>query len=278
VRREPFNDAALLELARRGHDPTDTDLRRVASALERRLNVLLPTPVGPSISATVAVPPPSPSLLPIASPGLIAVAVLGVCMAGAALYHRDHRRSVAVSADIPTNSVVVSLSHPSSSSVMDGSSLVQQSIPRTVSPLESLPPRNRLVTRVGQPQLSSQRLARHTTETLARSQPDIPDSPRSFAPTEASTLEGETALLRVALRALRDRQPSKALDLLQQHEHRYPAGILSEERDAKMVVALCELGRIGDAQLRAHSFVSTYPESLLTSQVRAACPTSSAIP
>jgi hypothetical protein len=78
-------------------------------------------------------------------------------------------------------------------------------------------------------------------------------------------------LLREAQGALRGGDASTALSVLDRHEARFPHGVLSEERQAAQVVALCELGRIAEACERRRAFLATSPRSPQGGRVRAAC-------
>ena len=88
-------------------------------------------------------------------------------------------------------------------------------------------------------------------------------NPAEQAPTD------EFALLRAARQAMGDR-PERALALAGEHARLFPAGMLSQEREAIAVEALVKLGRASQAQTRAHIFLAAHPDSPYKSRIEAA--------
>lgn len=86
-----------------------------------------------------------------------------------------------------------------------------------------------------------------------------------------ATLGAETQLMRPADQALRTRDPARALDLLDEHERRFPQGVLAEERSAERVTALCALGRVAEAHAEAARFMATHADSPLVGSVQRSC-------
>jgi hypothetical protein len=86
----------------------------------------------------------------------------------------------------------------------------------------------------------------------------------------ASTLSSESALLDAARTALERGDPAAALESLRKHRARFPAGSLSEERDALTVVALARAGRRDEARGAAERFQKQHPGSVFGDAVRAA--------
>jgi RNA polymerase sigma-70 factor (ECF subfamily) len=84
-----------------------------------------------------------------------------------------------------------------------------------------------------------------------------------------STLGLELSLLGDAQAALRAGQPERALVLAQEHQARFPSGVLREERLGIETLSECVLGRKEPA--RAQAFLRTAPESPLAARVRKAC-------
>jgi hypothetical protein len=78
----------------------------------------------------------------------------------------------------------------------------------------------------------------------------------------------ESALLQRAQSALAS-DPARALALTDQHRSSFPAGALSEEREAIAIQALRRLGREPEARARAARFETKYPNSVHRSRVRA---------
>jgi pimeloyl-ACP methyl ester carboxylesterase len=83
-------------------------------------------------------------------------------------------------------------------------------------------------------------------------------------------LAEETALLASANAALRAGDGARALALLDDYDHRYPAGILREEVLATRIIARCELDA-GDATSSADAFLARHPRSPLAPRVRSSC-------
>jgi outer membrane protein assembly factor BamD (BamD/ComL family) len=71
----------------------------------------------------------------------------------------------------------------------------------------------------------------------------------------------EPALLEQARAELRSGDASAALTRVADHERMFPAGVLSEERDALEIEALVQLDRMADAQARWARFARSYPQS-----------------
>jgi hypothetical protein len=80
----------------------------------------------------------------------------------------------------------------------------------------------------------------------------------------------ERALLLAARDALVARRGQQALDHLGEHARRFPAGLLSEERDALRVRALASEGRLDEARAAGARFETTYPRSVHGDAVRRA--------
>lgn len=102
--------------------------------------------------------------------------------------------------------------------------------------------------------------------------PPTPSAKSPSADPPAGALSQETHLVADARAALRSGDASRALMLLEEHARRFSAGVLSEERDAERVAALCAVGREEEARTRADRFSRDYPRSALGAKVRAACP------
>jgi hypothetical protein len=108
-----------------------------------------------------------------------------------------------------------------------------------------------------------------------RPAPRVPvpgDSSAEAAPAaSASALAAEAALLQRAQTALAAGQPEAALVLLEQHAREYPAGVLTPERAALRVVALCAAGREALGRAEAAEFLRAHAGSVLAGRVRGAC-------
>jgi TolA-binding protein len=88
----------------------------------------------------------------------------------------------------------------------------------------------------------------------------------------ASQLEQELKLLSEARDGLKSGNTTLATERVQEHERRYPAGILAMEARALGVDALCAAGRREAAREAAAAFLKRWPESPLAARVRSACP------
>jgi hypothetical protein len=86
-----------------------------------------------------------------------------------------------------------------------------------------------------------------------------------------ASVEAEMGLIGEAREALRSGEGARALLVLDDHAHRYPAGALGEERDAMRVASLCALGRVAEARAAASQFLRAFPESPHAARVRASC-------
>jgi len=127
----------------------------------------------------------------------------------------------------------------------------------------------------------TQELAASPTPALAASRtPALAASPSPSARVDAlpsapapttDALAEETRLLRDANAATRAGDAARALALLDEHAQRHPGGVLSEERDAERVLALCAAGQVAEAKRAATSFLHARPRSPLAGRVRGSC-------
>lgn len=89
------------------------------------------------------------------------------------------------------------------------------------------------------------------------------------APRDA--LAEETRLIRSAHAFVAAGDGARALSLLDEHARRFPAGVLTEEREAERVLALCAAGRTADAKRAGSAFLAARPRSALAPRVRGSC-------
>lgn len=99
---------------------------------------------------------------------------------------------------------------------------------------------------------------------VAPPQPVVQDPPQS-------TLEAELALLRDAKKALDDGNATRSLAILDEHQRKFPSGVLVEERASTRVLALCAAGRTAEARTSAQDFLRQYPRSPSAPRVRGSC-------
>ncbi|MDC0684181.1 hypothetical protein [Sorangium atrum] len=98
-----------------------------------------------------------------------------------------------------------------------------------------------------------------------------PARSRGGQPARPSTLAAEMALLREAQDAVRDGDPSAALERLDDLGARFPEGQLREERMAARVLALCAAGRAREARAEAERLLGEATGSVHAGRVRASC-------
>jgi hypothetical protein len=80
--------------------------------------------------------------------------------------------------------------------------------------------------------------------------------------------ESEVRLLQRAQDALSG-APDRALGLTREHAARFPAGVLTQEREVVAIQALLRLGRRDEARARAEGFVRAFPGSAHRRRVEA---------
>jgi hypothetical protein len=93
--------------------------------------------------------------------------------------------------------------------------------------------------------------------------PPLPAAASQPPPVPEDQLTAERRLLDVARRALEAEEPDRALNAVAQHERRFPAGVLVQERETMAIRALLVQGRVADARTRAERFHARFPDSLL---------------
>ena len=85
------------------------------------------------------------------------------------------------------------------------------------------------------------------------------------------SIDGELELLGEAQTMLQAHRPSRALNLLQEHAFRFPAGALADERMAMQALALCALDRKNAAASVLSSLEARGSRSALLPRVRRQC-------
>jgi RNA polymerase sigma-70 factor (ECF subfamily) len=96
-----------------------------------------------------------------------------------------------------------------------------------------------------------------------------PRAKQAAAPnTPASTLAEEVALLSKATSALHSGQASRALNILAEHQRKFPRGALAAERRGARAQALCQLGRKEEARATLQALS---PSSPLAARAKSAC-------
>ncbi len=91
------------------------------------------------------------------------------------------------------------------------------------------------------------------------------------APEPAYDLAADTKLLQSANRALRNGWPKRALELLSEHDRRFPKTALPDGRTALWVDALCADDRPAEAKRRADALRAARPNSPMLPRIDATC-------
>lgn len=84
-------------------------------------------------------------------------------------------------------------------------------------------------------------------------------------------LSDEIAILSRAETELHGGRPESALKALDEHERRFPNGVLTEERTAARIQALCALGRTAEADAQFARLARISPHSAHEERARQAC-------
>jgi hypothetical protein len=88
---------------------------------------------------------------------------------------------------------------------------------------------------------------------------------------QPSTLSAEARGLANVQRALREGRNAEALGMLRQQRQEFTGGDLVQEREAAWVVALCAVGRVAEAQAAGMRFLAANPASPLAARIRSTC-------
>ncbi|APR87423.1 putative Fe-S oxidoreductase [Minicystis rosea] len=229
-----------------------------------RLAAKLPLGGGPGPSGSGPEAPPlgagaaslaAPSVLP----GVLIGAALAVALVGASWWRE--MRAVA-----PASSAVVGARREP---------MPAPEAPRLPAPPERSEPVSLTVVRPFPPAAPRPPAApqeARATESAAPTAPS-PSAGPSVAASPTAPREGfesESQLLQRAHDALSN--PAEALRITDEHLARFPAGMLSQEREVLAVTALLALGRSGEARARAARFVALHPTSAYRGRIEVLIP------
>jgi hypothetical protein len=103
------------------------------------------------------------------------------------------------------------------------------------------------------------------------SEPAPARQPRRRRVERSDALATEVELLHRAQAAWRNGQARGALDLVREHEKRFPGSSLRLERDTLAVLTLCELGKKEQAARIARELIARAPASPLRASVEESC-------
>jgi hypothetical protein len=106
--------------------------------------------------------------------------------------------------------------------------------------------------------------------------PAVPEPPSvekraPAASRSADSLAQEVAILSRAGAELHAGRPATALKTLEEHQRKFPGGVLAQERTAARVRALCALGRTNEARAELARLTRTSPNSPHVARARKAC-------
>jgi hypothetical protein len=116
--------------------------------------------------------------------------------------------------------------------------------------------------------------------TVALAAPVLPEATPAPTPAVAATpsvltrrdrLAEEVAILSQAAKDLRAGHAANALSALNEHQKKFPSGLLTQERRAARAEALCSLGRFAEADAELSTLVRTAPQSPLTVRAQQRC-------
>ena len=220
--------SALVQAGRSALRPTEGDRERIEAALRAELGPAALPPQG-----SVAPPPIG------AAAGWQAVTakvLVGLGLAGGALYLALSDRTPASRANSPAQPIAVTPAVPPS---------VPENAPAPPESLEVAP---------------APAVAVHPgTASL--------DAPVAPAASGRDRLAEEVALLSRATKALRAGRAGEALRALDEHQSRFPRGALSEERRAAKAEALCSLGRMSEGRAELSRLAPQSPAAARAKQV-----------
>lgn len=116
-------------------------------------------------------------------------------------------------------------------------------------------------------------VAANTPEAPAEveAQPSPPAAPAPSSVSRRDRLAEEVAILSQAAKDLRAGRAASALSALNEHQRRFPGGLLTQERRAARAEALCSLGRFPEADAELATLVRTAPQSPLTVRAQQRC-------
>jgi hypothetical protein len=221
---------ALIQEGRKALRPTQTDRERVAAGLR--------TELGPgALPPQASVPPPPPVGAATGWGALASKVLVGVGLVGGALYLALGREPTPV----PQAHVSEAPSAPAAMAAP----------PSTLdAPRKEAPP------------------------TLDSPEVAPPPAHPTAVPSESSgsrardRLAEEVALLSRATTALRAGRVNEALKALDEHQSKFPRGVLSEERRAGKAQALCSLGRMSEGRAELGHLA---PQSPAAARAKQAC-------
>jgi hypothetical protein len=276
---------SILEAGREGDDPTPADRARVKRALMR--SIAASTALGAATAASAA------SAASAAAGGAAAVDVaakatsfgLGIKLFGVAVLACAVGAGVLLQrASSPDPAAIATRAAPSNtaSATRDAANAAPATVdtasaataraaiadpaaparPSEPAAIEKAPaPSARAL-----PRIAAREPVDRPEEEITAPVPAPPPAPAASPAPEEDPLAAETRRLREAHSALQAGDPQKALGLLGEQ-----GGQLGEERAAARVLALCQMGRVAEAESARAAFLREHPRSPLADRVRSGC-------
>lgn len=302
----PPRAAALLEAARREHNPSQADRERVHAALFSALALPLSPPESSrdgAVEAPRPMPPaPGPAAGFLGGVGIKLVLVVSLTLGGVGFWALD-------SFSGPTNEssrASITASPPSARTAPETTAkpALSESTPKALTaPTAELPlslrraeskqdsktapslPDERGAKRAAHavrnsPPARAPQVAEAPSSTLSASAPSdgsesavASDRPQALRASNSAppSAYGELLLIRRALSALRAGAPETALRVLAEHRASYPMGAMVSEREGLYALALCEGGQFEAGRRQKSEFLRIYGASPIAARVKAAC-------
>jgi hypothetical protein len=101
----------------------------------------------------------------------------------------------------------------------------------------------------------------------ASASPPPSEAPAATVRSKQDRLAREVALLSSATKSLNAGRPAEALKVLDEHQRKFPGGLLAEERRAARAQALCSLGRVAEARSELARLAPRSPAAARAQQV-----------
>ncbi len=215
--------SALVKAGRDAQRPTALDRERIQQALESRLGATAFAPESGDATSPTDAAPPAAAAPPVgAAPPASALPTAGA--SGVSVW--------LVSGVIVALGVLGAVFYSTGRAEPKSAALAQPSPPPVTAP--ALVP--------SAPQAEPEKPL-PTVPTTERAEPPVPSSrPKQ------DRLAQEVALLTRATSDLNAGRAAQALKVLDEHQRKFPTGLLAEERRAARAQALCSLGRVSEAQ------------------------------
>ena len=251
------SEQSLLDSLREADEPTDADRERVRSAVLAKIALASGAAAatattakaasGAATSAGAATPSAGLAAL-MAAHGKAAVAVVALAGMGVGAWWVVQDRPASAPAEPAIDATVTSRPGKPATPATPASAVEANAPPEKAEPSPS----------------------EDTATTRASSGPPA-GAVRSRPDPDTGGLDREMRLIGAAQQAMRQGDPGRALQLLDEHASEHPSGVLTEERAGARAIALCKAGRTTEGQSAAKRFLAKNPRSPLAARIRAAC-------